>query len=205
MINTGKLIVLEGISGTGKETQAKLLRDYLITQGIVPHILFHPSLDCKNLLAAWRKSRSIDHITEVYFLLADRSDRVRQIITPTLAKGEWVISLRNSLSALVYQAKTPEERAWVTDEFARFEPPPDYLFFFDLSPEDAMARITKRHEKTGEPLGKFETLEHLAQKRASYQEVLQTLPHIRLDASLPIDTIHQSIKQHINISLPINI
>lgn len=199
-MNPGKLIVLEGISGTGKETQAKLLRDYLAKQGIVPHILFHPSLDCKNLLTTWRKTRSIDHITELYLLLADRSDRVRQVIKPELEKGEWVISLRNWISALVYQAQTPEERKWVTKEFARFEPASDLLFFFDLTPEQAMARITKRHNETGEPLGKFETLAHLAQKRSAYQEVLRSLPHIRIDASQSIETIHQDIKA----SIPIN-
>lgn len=200
----GKFIVLEGISGTGKETQAKLLKEYLADTGIPSQIVYHPTPELKEVLSTWRKSRSIDHITEMYLLLADRSDRVRQVIKPAISKGEWVISLRNWVSALVYQAKTAEERAWVTQEFSRFEPTPDYLFFFDLTPEEAMTRITKRHQETGEPLGKFETLEHLSQKRASYQEVLQSLPHIRIDANQSIETIHQHIQQRINASNPIN-
>lgn len=199
-MTNGKLITFEGISGTGKETQAKLLKEYLMSKGINSHIVFHPTPDLKEVLSEWRKTRSIDHIAEIYLLLADRSDRVRQIIKPVLARGEWVISLRNWISALVYQAKTEEERAWVNQEFARFEPTPDHLFFFDLTPEAAMARITKRHEETGEALGTFETPEHLAQKRASYQQVLQTLPHIRIDASHPIKMIHQDIKRSITLN-----
>ncbi len=189
----GKLIVFEGISGTGKETQAKLLKEYLASKGIVSHIVFHPTPDLKEVLSAWRKNRSIDHITEIYLLLADRSDRVRQVINPALARGEWVMSLRNSLSALVYQAKTPKERAWVAKEFSHFEPKPDYLFFFDITPEAALNRINKRHDETGEPLGKFETPGHLAQKRAAYLSVLKSIAHIQIDARQSIKAIHTRI------------
>ena len=128
MIHQGKLIVFEGISGTGKETQAKLLKKYLTSKGILSQIVYHPTPDLKEVLSLWRKKRAIDHSTEIYLLLADRSDRVRQAIKPALAKGEWVISLRNWMSALVYQATTAEERSWVTQEFARFEPKSDHLF-----------------------------------------------------------------------------
>lgn len=189
----GKLIVFEGISGTGKETQAKLLEDHLANQGIKSHIVYHPSPELKEILSQWRKTRHIDHVSEAYFLLADRSDRVRQLINPALNRGEWVISLRNSLSALVYQAVTPEERAWIIQEFSRFEPKPDFLFFFDITPEAALTRIMKRHKKTGEPLGKFETPERLAQKRVAYQTVLKSMGHIRIDASLSIEDIHTQI------------
>ncbi|MBI5620602.1 dTMP kinase [Candidatus Gottesmanbacteria bacterium] len=193
MITKGKLIVLEGISGTGKETQAKLLQKVLMTNGITSEIVFHPTPDLKDVLSKWRKTRSIDHVTEIYLLLADRSDRVRQTVKPALEKGEWVISLRNWMSALVYQATTEEERMWVTQEFSRFEPKPDLLFFFDLTPEDALARITKRHNETGEPLGKFETLEHLSQKHTAYQEVLKSMKHVHIDASMSIDAIQTQV------------
>ena len=193
----GKLIVLEGISGTGKETQAKLLKEYLTTQNITSHIVYHPTPALKEVLNVWRKERSIDHITEIYLLLADRSDRVRQVIIPALARGEWVISLRNSLSALVYQAKTEAERAWVTQEFSRFEPKPDVLFFFDIPPEAAMQRIKKRHDQTGEAIGTFETPEHLAQKQAAYLSVLKSIRHIRIDASGSIENISTLVKENI--------
>ena len=193
----GKLIVLEGISGTGKETQAKLLKEYLASKGIVSQIVFHPTPDLKEVLAAWRGKRGIDHITEIYLLLADRSDRVRQVINPALTRGEWVISLRNSLSALVYQAKTPKERAWVTQEFSRFEPKPDYLFFFDITPEEAIERIKKRHDETGEAIGKFETHGRLAQKRATYLSVLKSIKHTPIDASQSIKNISTLVKENI--------
>lgn len=195
---SGKLIVFEGISGTGKETQAKLLHEYLATRGIKSQIVYHPSPELKAILFQWRKTRHIDHVSEAYFLLADRYDRVRQVIKPTLARGEWVICLRNWVSALVYQAKTPEERTWITQEFFRFEPKPDVLFFFDITPDAAMKRIIKRRKETGEPLGHFETKEHLYEKRKKYELILKTISHIRIDASQSVDIMHHNI--HIEIS-----
>jgi dTMP kinase len=191
--NQGKLIVFEGISGTGKETQAKLLKEYLNSKGIIAHIVYHPTPDLKNILTSWRQTRKIGHITEIYLLLADRSDRVRQVINPAREKGEWIISLRNSLSALVYQAQNSRERLWTAKQFARFEPLPDHLFFFDIPPRDALVRIKARCTHTGEPLGKFETLAYLTQKSDAYRRVLKTTDHISLDANRPIRSIHEVI------------
>lgn len=193
----GKLIVFEGISGTGKETQAKLLQEYLGKLGITCQIVFHPSAELKAILSEWRKNRNIDHVSEVYFLFADRYNRVQEIINPALARGEWLISLRNSVSALVYQGKTPSECTWIQKEFARFEPTPDVLFFFDMTPEEAMTRIEKRRRETGEPLGYFETKEHLYEKRKKYELVLKTIPHVRIDASQSVETIHRNIRMGI--------
>lgn len=189
----GKLIVFEGVSGTGKETQAKLLQEYLKKQGMNAQIVFHPTPDLKEVLSLWRKNRSIDSMTEFYLLLADRYDRVSQIIQPALDRGEWVISLRNYVSALVYQAKTPEERVWMKQEFFRFEPTPAVLFHFDMSPEAALKRIMERHEKTGEAIGKFENPQALVEKRAKFIEVLHDIEHVTIDATLSIEDMHEKI------------
>lgn len=189
----GKLIVFEGISGTGKETQAKLLQEYLANQGIKSHIVYHPSRELKEILAQWRKKRNIDHVSEAYFLLADRYNRVEEVITPALKRGEWVISLRNFLSALVYQGKTQKERAWIAKEFARFEPKADVLFHFDIDEQTAFSRIMKRHQETGEPVGSYETKEILREKAHAYRSVLKRIPHVTIDASRSVEKIHQDI------------
>ncbi len=194
----GKLIVFEGISGTGKETQAKLLQQFLSQKKITSQIVFHPSPELKLILNNWRELRHIDHITEIYLLLADRYDRMKQIILPLLAKGEWIISLRNYISALVYQGKTASERIWIKKEFLHFEHIPDFLFFFDIKPDGAMKRIMERHEKTGEPLGKFETTEILHEKRQQYLSVLKRERYFLIDAEKSIVDMHRDIKQYLN-------
>jgi len=51
----GKLIVFEGVSGTGKETQAKLLQKYLAAHHIRSQIVFHPSPRLKEILSEEEK------------------------------------------------------------------------------------------------------------------------------------------------------
>lgn len=189
----GKLIIFEGISGTGKETQAKLLKDYLSQKGISSIIVYHPSPELKEILSKWRKDRHIDYISEAYFLLADRYNRVQQIIRPALAKGQWVISLRNWVSALVYQAKTPKDRAYLRKEFLWFEPRADKVFYFRVTPEEALKRVMKRHRETGEALGKFETAKLLKEKCSAYDGVFKKIPHAVIEATQSIQAIHQTI------------
>jgi dTMP kinase len=198
-VKRGKLIVFEGISGTGKETQAKLLAAALKKKGIKARIVYHPTPQLKFLLSLWRKERKIDAMTEVYLLLADRYDRVRQVIIPALDAGEWVISLRNVVSALVYQGKTEGDRHFIAHEFSHFEPAPDFLFWFDMTPQEAIARIEKRHQKTGEPLGKFETPALLVKKRNDYRQVLRNVDHIRISAASSIEDIHSHIAKALGI------
>lgn len=195
----GKLIVFEGVSGTGKETQAKLLQEFLKKNAIVCRIVYHPSPELKDILSQWRRKRNIDYVSETYFLLADRYNRVKEEILPALTRGEWVISLRNWVSALAYQAKTEKERSYLKKEFAWFEPKPDFFFYFDISPSVASERVLARHKKTGEPMGKFETPSLLAQIREKYHSVLATIPHHVIDALQPIASIHKQITSYINI------
>lgn len=194
----GKLIVFEGISGTGKETQAVLLRDYLAKKGIHAQIVYHPTPEVKLLLSQWRKERNIDHVSEAYLLLADRYNRMQEVIKPALGRGEWVISLRNYVSALVYQAKTDSDRTYLKKEFARFEGEPDMLFYFDLQPEKAFERIQSRRKQTGEPLGKFEVIGELTDKYQKYHDVLAHIPHHVIDASGSIDVVHAQIIRYVH-------
>lgn len=193
----GKLIVLEGVSGTGKETQAKLLQEFLAKRQIDSIIVYHPSAELKEILSTWRRKRKIDHVSEAYFLLADRYNRVQQIIKPALTHGVWVISLRSWVSALVYQAKTSRDRKYLLKEFKWFEPDPDYLIYFDISPQMALARIKKRHEETGEKIGKFETPSLLKDKRDKYHQILKDIPHIRVDAALSVKEIQQFLLKNL--------
>ena len=195
----GKFIVFEGISGTGKETQAKLLKKYLAHKNIAATIVYHPTPELKRILSRWRKERRIDSTTIVYLLLADRNDRVEQIIKPALKRGEWVLSLRSWISALVYQGETPAQRVWISHQFSELEPRPDFLFYFDIDPEIALARINKRHESTGERLGTFETLHHLQEKRNAYEQILPSLPHHRINARLTSNEMQQAVLQQIKL------
>ncbi|MEK7165446.1 MAG: dTMP kinase [Patescibacteria group bacterium] len=193
----GKFIVFEGVSGTGKETQAKLLKKFLERKKIITNVVFHPSPELKPLISEWKEVRQVDHITQVYLFLADRYDKVRQVINPALEQGEWVISLRSYVSAMVYQGKTRDEKIWIKNEFLRFEPKPDRLYYFDISPKIALERIKKRYQETGEKLGFYEKMDLLSEKRQAYKDVLQKMRHVNIDAGQTIENIHRQILSHL--------
>lgn len=175
----GKLIVFEGISGTGKETQAKLLKKYLLSRGIISHIVFHPSPSLKP------KLRKATVSEQIQLLVADRADRVKHFIIPALSRGEWVISLRNWVSAQVYQGDG--------ESVKKVDLLPDWLFYFDIAPYGAMQRIESR----GETRGMYETMKLLNEKRKKYKEVLKNIPHITIDAGQSIDDIAANVLKYI--------
>ncbi len=176
----GKLIVFEGVSGTGKETQAKLLKKYLAKKHILSRIIFHPSPQIKPVLRAAKTLTD-----QIRILTRHRDSVVRGVIAPALARGTWIISLRNYISAYVYQGNG--------DSVKKIDAMPDYLFYFDITPKAAMDRVMARHVTTGEPLGKFETPKRLNEKRKKYKQVLKHIPHMTIDASASIEGIHKKI------------
>ena len=105
-----KYIVLEGPDGTGKDTQAKLLFDYLTSQGIKCHIDREP--DETHEIGKFLRERLSDgkyKESHCALFLADRlaSEQKRK---KYLENGEWIISVRSFMSTLVYQSKRwPEE------------------------------------------------------------------------------------------------
>ncbi|OGK20517.1 dTMP kinase [Candidatus Roizmanbacteria bacterium RIFCSPHIGHO2_02_FULL_37_15] len=190
---TGKLIIFEGISGTGKETQARLLAEYLNKQGEKVEIVFHPTPEMKEILKLWRKQKR-DDFSEVFFFLADRFNVMQKKVLPALKQGKTVISLRSYISSLVYQAKTQYQLDLVNYLYSNFEPLPDIVFYFDLKPEIALARIESRTKKTGEEKGKFEKLNLLKEKRRKYKQVIKKFKHVvTLDAVRSIDELHKDI------------
>ncbi len=191
---SGNYFAFEGTSGTGKETIAKLLKKFLVKKGKRAEIIFHPSLRWKETIKQWRKE-PIGSMVEAFLLAGDRLDYIQRFILPVLKKGRWIISLRCYLSALVYQAKTEEEVALVNFLFSWFRPTPDKVFFFDLKPEVALARVRKRHQETGEEYGKFEKLKLLREKRARYKRLLKEIPNVvTIDASKPIEEVFEQVK-----------
>lgn len=102
----GVLVVLEGVEGSGKTTQAARLRDRLEAAG-VPHqlarepggtpggervreVVLDPALD-------------LAPETELLLLLAARAEFVRRLVRPALERGEVVIADRYEMSTFAYQ------------------------------------------------------------------------------------------------------
>ncbi len=116
----GKLIVLEGIDGSGTTTQARLLAERLTEHGRECILTREPTTGPVGVLLRSALSRSLqdaeghavgalDFRAMALLFAADRCDHNQRLIRPALERGVWVISDRYVLSSLIYQSLTSPE------------------------------------------------------------------------------------------------
>lgn len=102
-----KFISLEGIEGTGKSTQAKLLAEYLSKKGYDAVLTEEPggtpiSREIRRVLLS-TKHHKMDYLTELLLYNAARVQHIKEKILPALKKGKIVITDRFSDSTVAYQ------------------------------------------------------------------------------------------------------
>lgn len=188
---SGKFIVLEGISGSGKDTQGLLLEKYFTSQGQDVLFINHPTQLLKQVWREWKKE--VKHeMSDVFMLLADRVRMVRDEILPALKEGKIVISSRSSLSAQAYQPSREFSDAFYRFCF-QFEPVADALLYLDIKPEAALQRVDQRVEA-----GKEQNRGFFGQAQTSqyqlYEEMLQFYPQVfRIQADQSETEVHQEI------------
>lgn len=102
-------IVIEGQDGTGKDTQAKLLREYLESQGkkVVTYSESGTASEDKFISEIARlnygSNQDISHRTRVLLYLVNRYEQWRKLAEPAIKSGNTVIATRNWFSTLIYE------------------------------------------------------------------------------------------------------
>ena len=166
----GKYIVLEGISGSGKNTQADILQEHLEKEGYSVLQVDEPAEEYKEFRDLWKEHHKQldDPMINAFFFMADRYEQIRRKVEPALNDGQIVISVRSYISTLVYQCKNEQERAAVA--FAhQFVPVPDLILLYDLDAQISFDRI-----KTRSHPGMFEKQELLDVQRDRYLTLLNS-------------------------------
>ena len=139
----------EGIDGSGKTTQAKLLSEYLTDKGYDVLLTKEPGGS-----EVGKKIREIlvnDKLTleEQFFLfMADRAYHVRNVIQPALDAGKVVICDRYHCSTVVYQAEVlekffPNALFWNITNNGVY---PDLTIIIDVPAKVAIERLNKRND-----------------------------------------------------------
>ena len=144
-----KFIVIEGIDGSGKSTQAAKVAEWLENfTGLKTISTFEPGGcdTCKKLREFILSSKNFSVLSELLLFLADRAEHVNKKILPELKAGHNVICERYNDSTLAYQSGGHNENLSLTKKLidsCEF-PEPDIKIFLDISPEIAFKRVQER-------------------------------------------------------------
>lgn len=126
----GRLLVFEGLDGSGKSTQAALLGKWLQAQG---YRVFFTEWNSSELTASTiRRGKKKGLLTPTTFSLlhaTDFADRFDRKILPPLRAGYVVVCDRYAFTAFVRDAARGCDPAWVRNIYS-FAPRPDRVFYF---------------------------------------------------------------------------
>jgi dTMP kinase len=195
-------VSLDGLDGTGKSTQCRLLAEWLTAQKVPVTACTDPGgtavgQQLRQLLLFGREHR-IATTTEAMLFMASRAQLVDEVIRPALEeRGEVVISDRFLLANVVYQGHAgglnPEE-LWTVGRFVTGGLEPDLTLVLDLPPDLAVARRNRdadRMEDRGE--------EYYARVRTGFMFEAGRRPerHRIIDATPDVDTVQRDVRREV--------
>lgn len=169
----GLFITLEGIDGCGKSTHARLLHQFLESQGISAVLTHEPGgtplgNEIKKMLLSHNFGK-VHPMTELLLFAADRAQHVDALIRPALDAGKCVISSRFADATHVYQGIARGLNLRLIEELARVATgglKPDVTFLLDVDPEKGLERTKHSHKETS-PRG---TMDRIESEGVSFQK-----------------------------------
>jgi dTMP kinase len=141
----GAFIVIEGLDGSGKTTQAKILVARL-SQSYRAMYTAEPSQG--RIGTFIRESclygeKRLPTAMEALLFAADRIEHLENEIKPAIADGRLVVCDRYVYSSLAYQGSAGLSTTWIA-EANRYALKPDFAVFIDVPPEKVLQRINRR-------------------------------------------------------------
>lgn len=199
---SGKFITFEGIDGSGKSTQLRLLAATLRADGHNVITTREPGGTelGRQLRAAFLETHEkVAPMAELLAFAADRAQHVEFLIKPALAENKIVISDRYADATFAYQGAGrgfPAEKVDQVIALATGGLKPDLTLFFDIPVEIAIERMSVRDES--EAIANrmdAETAEFYTRVRDSYLTIAVTEPErfIVVDASGTIEEIQTKV------------
>jgi dTMP kinase len=201
---TGTFITFEGIDGSGKSTQLRLLTNYLKSSGCDLLVTREPGgtpLGLRLRAALLDAQEQVDPLTELLVFAADRAQHVRRLLRPSLEAGRVVISDRYADATVAYQGAGrgfPPELITKIVDLATAGLKPDLTLLFDLRVEVCLDRTRRRTEgkNRGDRLD-AENAEFHSRVRDEYLRIAAAEPErVKIiDSSGPIDVTHQQVRE----------
>ena len=190
ILSRGLLIVFEGIDGTGKSTQLKLLANYLDQRGYSVVITKEPTdgVYGKRIRELYINRAEVSREEELDLFIRDRKDHVENLIQPSLADKKIVLCDRYYLSTIAYQGAAGVDIEYIAKKNA-FAPQPDLALLFQSSRHVSIERIT---QSRGDSLNDFEQEDALTKVEQIFNSL--DYPYIKyINADLSIEAVHNSV------------
>ncbi len=142
------LIAFEGIDGSSKTTQIRLLHEYLDKESIDNVVTSEPTEGAtgKLIRRILKKGKPFDVTAMQLLFTADRAYHVNYFIKEWDSAGKFVLCDRYIFSTLAYGSASGLNRQWLYKINEQF-PLPDMTIVLDISPRLAMKRIHSRMEE----------------------------------------------------------
>jgi dTMP kinase len=206
----GKFITFEGIDGSGKSTQLRMLAGYLRQKGVDIVATHEPGgtpLGRRLRSAFLETEEVVAPISELLLFAADRAQHVELLIKPSLEQGRVVISDRYADATFAYQGAGRGFDETIVNqviELATGGLRPHLTLFFDIIVDTALRRMNehKGDERIQNRMDR-ETAEFYDRVRGAYLGIAQREPNRFkvIDANGSIDEVQKKVLDTVCIFL----
>src|SRR6204780_4801119 len=201
----GKLIVVEGIDGSGKSTQISLLSHWFRSQGYA--VAFSEWNSSPLVRETTRRGKKKEMFTPTTFSLihaTDFADRLERYILPLLKSGAVVCADRYAYTAFARDAVRGVNPGWVRNLY-RFALQPNLAFYFKVPLEVALGRIlggrnALKYYEAGMDLGLSRNIEEsfrIFQGRilVQYENMIEEMGFHVIDATKSIESQQKEMRR----------
>ena len=200
----GRLLVFEGLDGSGKSTQAALLGKWLQSQGYrVFFTEWNSSELVSNVIRRGKKKGLLTPTTFSLLHAVDFADRFERTILPPLRAGYLVVCDRYAYTAFVRDAARGCDPDWVRTIYS-FAPRPDRIFYFRVPVSMTLkrklaSRLKINYYEAGMDMGLADDVEESYQKfqsrlKREYERIARTDRFTIVDATRRVEEIQASLR-----------
>ena len=183
----GIFIVIEGLDGSGKTTQATFLANKLsLSHNVV--LTAEPS---RGKIGAFIREgclyedKRLPTEAEALLFAADRIEHMYREVKPALDEGKLVICDRYIYSSLAYQGSAGLSLEWIKTINVRALQP-DFSIFLDVSPERVIERLKRKRSV-------METFETQQKVREVYLKFVAKGDLVRVDGDKPKEAVTEEL------------
>jgi len=199
MTGRGLLISVEGIDGTGKTTQVRLLKEWFGEHGRKAVVFKEPTEGPYGKEIARRAAAGVlSPDEELKLFMQDRTEDVRDRIGPALAAGNVVIMDRYYQSNMAYQGARGLDVGKIKEANERFAPVPDLIIVLDIDPGRSLARVRACRDMVGH----FENEAYLGKVRDIFLRIGRGPNAVVIDADAPVEEVRRRIVKAVEERLP---